>query len=107
MRTQGDSEKKVIKKANKKQQKAEEELNKMEEKGEATVEQLDEASKAVELEAVEENKNEGEPEKESKYYVPTKVGRIKDVIEGLLSLADDLLKVEGRLVFLFPVDRYR
>ena len=88
---------------------AEEELKTMAEKGTATVDQLEEAREAIEQgkqEEGEETKNEEESEP-APYFAPTKVGRIQDVLQGLLSLADDLLKVDGRLVFLFPVDRYQ
>lgn len=47
------------------------------------------------------------PEGTGEYFIPTKVGKSEDVIEGLLHLANDLLKVGGRLVYLFPIDRYK
>jgi len=57
-------------------------------------------------EEIEESKGEEEEEK-GEYYIATKAGKAEDVIEGLINLADKLLRVNGRLVFLFPVDRFK
>jgi tRNA G10 N-methylase Trm11 len=38
------------------------------------------------------------------YIVGTKVGHTDDVVEGLFNLANNILKKQGRLVFLFPTD---
>ena len=55
---------------------------------------------------IEETKGEEEEEK-GEYYIATKAGKAEDVIEGLIDLADKLLRVGGRLVFLFPVEKYK
>jgi len=79
VRVQGETENKIQKKAKKKEAQAQE---------------------------AEESKGEEEEEK-GEYYIATKTGKAEDVIEGLIDLADKLLKINGRLVFLFPVDKYK
>ena len=41
----------------------------------------------------------------SQHYYPTRVTTTDEVIEGLFRIGTDMLKVNGRIVFLYPVNR--
>ena len=43
--------------------------------------------------------------KSAEYIIPTKPVTADEVVKGLLDLAENVLKVGGRLVFLYPIDR--
>jgi len=107
VRVSGETEQKLEKKAKKKARLEEE-----------AAEKLAEGVDKVKIEASEEEKKMSDLEKEKKaivekqyedegceYFIATKAGQVEDVIEGLINLADRLLRIGGRLVFLFPVDK--
>ena len=111
MRVSGETEQKLEKKAKKKERLEKEATQK-------EVENLAEGVDKVKIEVSEEEKKMSDLEKEKKaiveqqyadegceYFIATKAGQVEDVIEGLINLADRLLRVGGRLVFLFPVDK--
>jgi len=112
VRVSGDTESKLEKKAKKK-------AAKEEKAAEEEAQNLAEGVEKVQIEVKEEEKKLEDLEEEEKrkkveqqyadegceYFIATKAGKAEDVIDGLIDLADGLLRVGGRLVFLFPVDK--
>jgi uncharacterized protein YwgA len=113
VRVQGETEYKLQKKAKKKAAMEEKAASEESPKKEGEdVEKLAEEVEKVEIKEEEEKVSDKEKEKNQRYedegceyFIATKAGKAEDVIEGLINLADRLLRIGGRLVFLFPVDK--
>jgi len=110
VRVSGETEEKLEKKAKKKARLEEEAaqketVDKLAE-GVEKVQVTEEEQKLADLEKAKKEKVEKEYADEGcEYFIATKAGQVEDVIEGLINLADRLLRIGGRLVFLFPVDK--